>query len=156
MHNFFFFSIWFIIYLFLPPYHPPVWMTHAHCRTCVCMCMLPEHDNWVPSFTLFFPIRLVFYLTFIFLFFFSNSICFAYFFIWLALVGAWYFETEECVYILFFCFMRLCFMCHLLVPVSFYFILFFTRKSVVIILLLNSMELASGLVFPCLPVFIIS
>jgi len=37
--------------------------------------MLPEHDNWIPSFTLFFPIRLFFYLTFIFIYslFFSTQ-----------------------------------------------------------------------------------
>ena len=52
MHFLFQFDLLFIFYTSISP--TCVNDTHAHCRTCVCMCMLPEHDNWIPSFTLFF------------------------------------------------------------------------------------------------------
>lgn len=149
MHIFFFqFDLLFIFYTSISP--TCVNDTHAHCRTCVCMCMLPEHDNWIPSFTLFSP-------------FVSSSIWLSYFssffqtqfalLTFLFGLRLWEHDILELrnvstssFFVLCACVLCVTFLCLSL------FILFFTRKSVIIILLLNSMELASGLVFPCLPV----
>ncbi len=155
MHIFFFNLIYYLF--FIPPYHPPVWMTHTHtvALVCVCVCCRSMTTGFLPSLY-FFPIRLFFYLTFIFIYslFFSTQFALLTFLFGLRL---WEHDILELRNVstssFLFCFMRLCFMCHLLVPVSFYFI-FHTEICRYYFLLLNSMELASGLVFPCLPVLL--
>ena len=126
---FFFFNL--IYYLFIFTSISPTCVNDTRTLSHLCVYVYAAGAWQLDSFLhfIFFPfVSSSIWLSYFSLLF-SNSICFAYFFIWLALVGAWYFGTEECVYILFFFVLCACVLCVTFLCLSLFILFYFSHGN---------------------------